>query len=88
MIDFNTIVDAWNAQADEDNQWDALGVDEKVEFAAEYSAAQMQERCAKAVEALRVSGGTEWSEDHAIALRVLNDAATAIRALLPKETRQ
>ena len=29
-----TIADAWNAQADEFNQWDALGEDEKVEFAA------------------------------------------------------
>lgn len=29
----NQIQDAWNSQADEFNQWDALGCDEKLDFA-------------------------------------------------------
>lgn len=28
----NDIIEAWNAQADEHNQWEHLGVDEAVEF--------------------------------------------------------
>ena len=34
------IVVAWNAQADEFNQWDELGEDEKVEFAAKLGMAR------------------------------------------------
>ena len=30
---YEEIKDAWNAQADEHNQWDELGEDEKVEWA-------------------------------------------------------
>ena len=33
-LPISTIADIWNAQADEFNQWDALGEDEKVEFVA------------------------------------------------------
>lgn len=32
---------AWNAQADEFNQWDELGEDEKVEWAAAYAVAKL-----------------------------------------------
>ena len=32
---------AWNAQADEFNQWDELGEDEKVEWAATYAVANL-----------------------------------------------
>lgn len=34
---YQEIVAAWNAQADEHNQWDDLGEDEKIEWAAEYA---------------------------------------------------
>ena len=30
---YQQVVAAWNAQADETNQWDALGEDEKIEWA-------------------------------------------------------
>lgn len=40
------IIDRWNAQADQFNQWDALGEDEKLEWAM----ALEREACAKAVE--------------------------------------
>ena len=36
----SAITSAWNAQADEFNQWDELGEDEKVEFAAEFGVAR------------------------------------------------
>lgn len=39
------------------------------------------ERAAKAVEALRVGGNTEWSESHLSAVQSLSDAAAAIRNL-------
>jgi len=48
---------------------------------AAYGAAQMQARCKAAVKALRVSGGGEWTEQHIIALKVLDDAVAAIDAL-------
>lgn len=37
---YDEIRTAWNAQADEHNQWDALGEDEKVEWAAKHGAAK------------------------------------------------
>lgn len=40
------IIDRWNAQADQFNQWEALGEDEKLEWAM----ALEREACAKAVE--------------------------------------
>ena len=36
---YDKIKTAWNAQADEHNQWDELGEDEKVEWAARFGAA-------------------------------------------------
>lgn len=33
MTTYQKVVAAWNAQADEHNQWDALGEDEKIEWA-------------------------------------------------------
>ena len=33
MSAYQQVVAAWNAQADEHNQWDALGEDEKIEWA-------------------------------------------------------
>ena len=33
MTAYQQVVAAWNAQADETNQWDALGEDEKIEWA-------------------------------------------------------
>lgn len=33
MTAYQQVVAAWNAQADEHNQWDALGEDEKIEWA-------------------------------------------------------
>ena len=33
MNTYQQVVAAWNAQADETNQWDALGEDEKIEWA-------------------------------------------------------
>ncbi len=35
-INAESIAVAWNADADEYNQWDSLGEDEKIEIAAEY----------------------------------------------------
>jgi hypothetical protein len=35
---YDEIKDAWNARADEHNQWDALGEDEKIEWAASIAA--------------------------------------------------
>lgn len=37
------IIDSWNAQADEYNQWDDLGEDEKLEWAMQME----REACAK-----------------------------------------
>ena len=37
-MNYQQIIEAWNAQADERNQWDVLGEDEKVEFAARIGA--------------------------------------------------
>ena len=42
---YEEIKAAWNAQADEHNQWDALGEDEKIEWAA--SSAAANERAAR-----------------------------------------
>ena len=42
---YEEIKDAWNAQADEHNQWDDLGEDEKIEWAASIAAAK--ERAAR-----------------------------------------
>lgn len=33
MTAYQQVVAAWNAQADETNQWDSLGEDEKIEWA-------------------------------------------------------
>ena len=33
MTAYQQVVAAWNAQADEHNQWDSLGEDEKIEWA-------------------------------------------------------
>lgn len=33
MTTYQKVVAAWNAQADEHNQWDSLGEDEKIEWA-------------------------------------------------------
>lgn len=37
---YEQVTQAWNAQADEHNQWDDLGEDEKIEWAAKYGAVQ------------------------------------------------
>ena len=42
---YDDIKTAWNAQADEHNQWDELGEDEKIEWAA--SVAAVKERTAR-----------------------------------------
>ena len=34
-MDYESIKEAWNEQADEYNQWDSLSEEEKVEFAYE-----------------------------------------------------
>ncbi len=44
---------AWNAVADQHNQWDALGIDEIVEFAQARSASAERERCAMALDVTR-----------------------------------
>ena len=33
MTAYQQVIAAWNAQADETNQWDSLGEDEKIEWA-------------------------------------------------------
>ena len=70
------IIDSWNAQADEYNQWDDLGEDEKLDWAMQME----REACAKVCEAEFVSADeTQAPEDYAY-----NDAckhcADAIRA--------
>ena len=47
---YDEIKDAWNARADEHNQWDALGEDEKIEWAASIAAAKEREDCARVAE--------------------------------------
>ena len=37
---YQEIVASWNAQADEYNQWDDLGEDEKIEWAVKYAVMQ------------------------------------------------
>jgi len=37
-IELRDVINAWNSQADGNNQWDMLGCDEMVEFALAYSA--------------------------------------------------
>ena len=44
-MNYDEIRHAWNAQADEHNQWDDLGEDEKIEWAASIAAAK--ERAAR-----------------------------------------
>lgn len=42
---YDEIKNAWNTQADEHNQWDALGEDEKIEWSGSIAAAK--ERAAR-----------------------------------------
>lgn len=48
----------WSAQADEHNQWDDLGEDEKIEFAVSVE----REACAKVSESFKEEG-MEWRWD-------------------------
>ena len=43
-MNYDEIKNVWNAQADEHNQWDELGEDEKVEWAAIHAAAEAQRK--------------------------------------------
>ena len=43
MLTIEQVITAWNAQADDFNQWESLGLDEQIEFAQQLEC----ERCAK-----------------------------------------
>ena len=51
---YDEIKTAWNAQADEHNQWDELGEDEKIEWAARV--AVVKERAARQAAQAEVAG--------------------------------
>ena len=49
---YDEIRTAWNAQADEHNQWEELGEDEKIEWAALHAAARAHADTSELLEAL------------------------------------
>ncbi len=51
------VISAWNAQADEYNQWDALDADERVEFALQ-QATNVATRLLEFAEEVRRTGDT------------------------------
>ena len=60
MSAYLQVVAAWNAQADEHNQWDALGEDEKIEWALKCAdqfrgATKMMQAAQQALEALEAA---------------------------------
>lgn len=64
---------AWNAQADKQNQWDELGLDEIVYFAQQIE----REACAKVCEA-GINTSKDW--DSSIWDQACENRAIAIRA--------
>ena len=64
---YHQVIDWWNAQADEYNQWDTLGEDEKIENAF-YLSAQKCIEVGKEGEGL---AGEVWCEDCARAIRAM-----------------
>jgi hypothetical protein len=60
MEAYQQVIAAWNAQADEHNQWDALGENEKIEWALECcdqfrGATKMLQAARQALEALEAA---------------------------------
>ena len=47
---YKQVIAAWNSQADEHNQWEELGEDEKIEWATTYASAAQQEPSYTAVQ--------------------------------------
>lgn len=87
MAAYQQVVAAWNAQADEHNQWDALGEDEKIEWALERcdqfrGAAKMMmmqaaQQALEALEEIEWSNDSQWQSDRAkVAIAALREAIT------------
>ena len=90
MTAYQQVVAAWNAQADEHNQWDALGEDEKIEWALKCAdqfrgATKMMQAARQALEALEEATNytscPSWSpsmtDECNAAIAALREAMTA-----------
>ena len=69
---YDQVIAAWNAQADEYNQWDSLGEDEKIEWALKCAdqfrgATKMMQAARQALAALEDLAGFRHDIDAAIA---------------------
>ena len=83
MTAYQQVVAAWNAQADETNQWDALGEDEKIEWALKCAdqfrgATKMMQAAQQALEALEaaVSDDRPYLRESKSAIAALREAMT------------
>jgi hypothetical protein len=73
-MEYEEVISAWNAQADDANSWDALGEDEKIDFTTalgrEACAAEirkLRELCREAYHALSCGeDGEEFDRTHAL----------------------
>jgi hypothetical protein len=73
---------AWNAQADEFNQWDALGEDEKLEWTANRAAEWALEQAITTCEAVH----SQLSDEHDInGAAAASWCAASIRAMISPE---
>ena len=84
MTSYQQVVEAWDAQADELNQWDSLGEDEKIEWALKCcdqfrDATKMMQAARQALEALEaaVSGDRPYHRASKAAIAALREAMTA-----------
>ena len=90
MTAYQQVVAAWNAQADETNQWDSLGEDEKIEWALKCAdqfrgATKMMQAARQALEALEEATNytscPSWSpsmtDECNAAIAALREAMTA-----------
>lgn len=90
MTAYQQVVAAWNAQADETNQWDSLGEDEKIEWALKCcdqfrGATKMMQAARQALEALEEATNytscPSWSpsmtDECNAAIAALREAMTA-----------
>lgn len=78
---YQQVIAAWNAQADEYNQWDDLGEDEKIEWALKCgdqfrSATKMMQAARQALEALEaaVSDDRPYIRQSEAAIAALREA--------------
>ena len=81
---YDQVVDSWNAQADEHNQWPDLGEDEKIEWALKYAdqlrgVTKLMQAAQQALEALEaaVSGDRPYHRKSKAAIAALREALGA-----------